>query len=194
MTVIEAIRGRRTFGKMSGEIPRDTIRELIELATLAPNHRMTEPWRFTVVTGPAREQLGRFWAERAGARIDAAARDAFVEGESKKPLRAPTLIIVSTRTDSNPEIAEEDFAATSAAVQNLLIAAQSKGIYTGWKTGKMIHDPEVKKFLGLDPSDRVVATIYMGTEALDEMKNRPRKLDDVITWMSDAEVPATLRA
>lgn len=185
MTVIEAIRARRTVGKMSGEIPRETIRELIGLATLAPNHRMTEPWRFTVITGTARERLGRFWAERAAANIDPGARDAFIAGESKKPLRAPTLIIVSTRTDANEEIAEEDFAATSAAVQNLLIAAQSRDIYTGWKTGKMVHDPEVKKYLGLDPSDRIVGTIYMGTEALDEAKNRPRKLDDVITWLSD---------
>jgi nitroreductase len=184
MTVIEAIRARRTIGKMAGELPRETIRELIELATLAPNHRMTEPWRFTVITGTGRDRLGRFWAERAAANIDAAARDAFIEGESKKPLRAPTLIIVSTRTDANPEIAEEDFAATAAAVENLMIAAQSKGIHTGWKTGKMVHDPEVKKFLGLDPADRIVATLYMGTEALDEAKVRPRKLDDVITYLS----------
>jgi nitroreductase len=137
-----------------------------------------------VITGPARERLGRFWAERAAANIDPAARAAFIDGESKKPLRAPTLIIVSTRTDANPEIAEEDFAATSAAVQNLMIAAQSKGIHTGWKTGKMVHDPEVKKFLGLEPTDRIVATLYLGTEALDEAKIRPRKLDDVITYLS----------
>ncbi len=174
---------------MSGEIPRETIRELIELATLAPNHRMTEPWRFTVVTGSARERLGRFWAERAAANVDAGARDAFIQGESKKPLRAPTLIIVSTRTDANEEIAEEDFAATSAAVQNLLLAAQCHGFCTGWKTGKMIHDPEVKRYLGLDPTDRIVGTIYLGTQALDEPKDRPRKLDDVICWMTD-EVPA----
>lgn len=190
INVIDAIRTRRTFGKISGELSRETIRELVELAILAPNHRMTEPWRFTVVTGTARERLGRFWAERAAANIEPAARAAFIEGESKKPLRAPTLIIVSTRTDSNPEIAEEDFAATAAAIQNLLIAAQSKGIYTGWKTGKMVHDPEVKRFLGLDPADRIVGTIYMGTEPLDEPKQRPRKLDEVINWV-DAEVPVS---
>jgi nitroreductase len=189
MTVAEAIRSRRTIGKIDGEVPRETIRELIELATLAPNHRMTEPWRFTVITGAARERLGRFWAERAAQHIEPAARAAFIEGEAKKPLRAPTLIVVSTRTDENPEIAEEDFAATSAAVQTLLLAAQDKGIYTGWKTGKMVHDPEVKKFLGLDPSDRIVAVVYMGTKPLEEAKQRPRKVDEIINWLSDA-VPA----
>lgn len=192
MDVAETIRGRRTIGKMAGELSREVIRELIELATLAPNHRMTEPWRFTVITGTARERLGRFWAERAARNADPASREAFIEGESKKPLRAPTLIIVSTRTDENPEIAEEDFAATSAAVQNLLLGAEGQGIATGWKTGKMVHDPEVKRYLGLDPSDRIVGTIYLGTQALEEAKNRPRKLDDVITWM-DALEPATSR-
>jgi nitroreductase len=190
MDVFDAIRSRHTFGVIQGEIPKETIRELIELATLAPNHRMTEPWRFTVVTGTARERLGRFWAERAGASIDEKARAAFIEGEAKKPLRAPTLVIVSTRTDANPEIAEEDFAATCAAVQNLLLAAQSKGIYSGWKTGKMVHDPEVKRFLGLDPADRIVGTLYMGTQTEEAPKTRPRKLDDVITWMNDAELAA----
>jgi nitroreductase len=188
MNVIDTIRARRTIGKMSGELSRETIRELVELAIMAPNHRMTEPWRFTVITGTARERLGRFWAERAATSVEPSARDAFMEGESKKPLRAPTLIIVSTRTDPNPEIAEEDFAATCAAVQTLLLAAESQGIVTGWKTGRMVHDPEVKRYLGLDPADRIVATIYMGTQALEEPKNRPRKLDDVISWMSDAEM------
>lgn len=190
MDVFEAIRNRHTIGVMQGELPRETIRELIELATLAPNHRLTEPWRFTVVTGAARERLGHFWAQRAGASIDEKARDAFIAGEAKKPLRAPTLIIVSTRTDANQEIAEEDFAATCAAVQNLLLAAQSKGIYTGWKTGKMVHDPEVKQYLGLDPTDRIVGTIYMGTRTEESPKVRPRKVDDVITWMTDAELAA----
>lgn len=188
MDVIETIRARRTVGKIDGEIPRETIQELIEVATWAPNHRMTEPWTFTVITGTARERLGQFWAERAGQKIDEKARAAFIAGEAKKPLRAPTLIIVSTRTDANPEIAEEDFAATAAALQNLLLAAQSKGIYTGWKTGKMVHDDEVKRYLGLDPSDRIVGTVYMGTQALEEPKERPRKTDGIINWMTDAEL------
>jgi nitroreductase len=171
---------------MSGEVPAQTVRELIALATMAPCHHLTEPWHFTVITGSARERLGRLWAERAATVVDIERRAAFIEGESQKPLRAPTLIIVSTRTDANAVTAEEDFAATAAAVQTLLIAAESLGIQAGWKTGKMVHDAAVKEFLGLDSTDRIVATIYLGTKALEQATYRPRKVDELVTWMTDA--------
>jgi len=162
MDTLEAIRTRRTVGKSTGDVPRETITELIEAAVWAPNHKLTQPWRFTVVTGAARERLGEVWAREAAANADPAARAAVLEGEAKKPLRAPALIVVSVRTDANPVMAEEDLAATAAAVQNLLLAAHAKGLSAAWKTGKIVHNAEVKRFLGVEPSDRVIAVVYLG--------------------------------
>ena len=107
MDLIEAIKTRRTIGKSEGDVPRETIAELVEAATWAPNHKMTQPWRFTVVTGAAREELGQIWARSASASVPPEQRDAFVAGEAKKPLRAPVLIVVSLRTDANPIVAEK---------------------------------------------------------------------------------------
>jgi nitroreductase len=56
---IEALRARRSIGKLDGDVPEAELRELIELATWAPNHKLTEPWRFTVLRGAARERLRR---------------------------------------------------------------------------------------------------------------------------------------
>jgi nitroreductase len=185
MDVLEAIRSRRSIGRSQGEVPTETIRELVEAATWAPNHKLTEPWRFTVLRGEARFELGKLWAERAAAEIASEQREKFIEGEARKPLRAPTLIVVSTRTDENPVRAEEDLTATAAAVQNLLLAAHAKGLGAAWKTGKMIYDPDVKRFLGLDPADRIVAVVYLGTEPREEAAPRPRDVDGVIRWVGD---------
>jgi nitroreductase len=190
METIEAIRTRRTVGKSTGDVPRETIRELIEAATWAPNHKLTQPWRFTVLTGAARERLGEVWGREAAAKADPAAQAAVLAGESKKPLRAPALIVVSVRTDTNPVTAEEDLTATAAAVQNLLLAAHAKGLSAAWKTGKIVYNVEVKRFLGLDPSDRIIAVVYLGALASEESTPRARNVDSSIAWLDEAPLVA----
>src|ERR1700729_1839051 len=157
MDTLEAIRTRRTVGKSTGDVPRETIAELIEAATWAPNHKLTEPWHFTVVAGAARERLGEVWGREASADAAPDKRDAIFAGEAKKPLRSPVLIVVSVRTDANQVTADEDLAAAAAAVQNLLLAAHAKGLSAAWKTGKMVSNPAVKQFLGIEPTERVIA-------------------------------------
>ncbi len=189
METLEAIRTRRTIGKSTGDVPRETITELIEAATWAPNHKLTQPWRFTVVTGSAREKLGEVWGREAAAKADPATRAAVMEGEAKKPLRAPAVIVVSVRTDENPVTAEEDLTATAAAVQNLLLAAHAKGLSAAWKTGKIVYNAEVKRFLGIDQSDRVIAFVYLGAVAKEESSARGRDVASSITWLDEAALP-----
>jgi nitroreductase len=113
-----------------------------------------------------------------------------MEGEGKKPMRAPAIIVVSTRTDANPVTAEEDLTATAAAVQNLLLAAHAKGLSAAWKTGKIVYNAEVKRFLGIDESDRVIAFVYLGAVAKEEPPARGREVASTITWLDEAGVPA----
>jgi nitroreductase len=190
METFEAIRTRRTIGKSTGDVARETIRELIEAATWAPNHKLTQPWRFTVLTGSARDALGEVWGREAAAAAEPTARTAVFEGESKKPLRAPAVIAVSVRTAENPVTAEEDLTATAAAVQNLLLAAHAKGLSAAWKTGKIVYNAAVKRFLGLDPSDRIVAMVYLGAVAREEPAPRRRDVESTIAWLDEAPLLA----
>ncbi len=91
-----------SIGRSEGEPSREIITELIEAATWAPNHHLTEPWKFTVLSGDARRELGEFWAKTRADELalEGEKRDGFMQGEAKKPLRAPVLIIVSARTDA----------------------------------------------------------------------------------------------
>jgi nitroreductase len=186
MDTLEAIRTRRTIGKSTGDVPRETIAELIQTATWAPNHKLTQPWRFAVLTGSARERLGELWAREASASVPEAARAAMYEGEAKKPLRSPALVIVAARTDPNPVTAEEDIVATAAAVQNLLLAAHAKGLSAAWKTGKIVHSTEVKTFLGFEPSDRIIAIVYLGAQATEEPGSRDRRSASPVNWLGES--------
>jgi nitroreductase len=178
---IEALRGRRSIGKLDGDVPEAELRELIELATWAPNHKLTEPWRFTVLRGSARERFGTLWAEIVAAETELTGgqRDELMRRTAFKPLRAPVIVAVSVRTDQNAVRAVEDFAAASAAVQNMLIAAHALGLGAIWRTGDVAYRDEVKAFLGLDPADRIVGFVYLGRPAMTAPPARPRAVEEV---------------
>jgi nitroreductase len=189
LTVSEAIRRRRSIGRSEGDVPADVVRELIDLATWAPNHNLTEPWTFTVVRGSVREKLGERWAAVRAAELNLQGEklNGFLKGETQKLLRAPVLVIVSTRTDDDPVVACEDFAATAAAVQNFLLAAWERGLSAMWRTGELAYHPWTKAFLGLNPSDRIVAVIYLGARAAVQAKESPRKRPP-IRWLQADDV------
>jgi nitroreductase len=187
MTVTEAIRTRRSISKLDGDPSDEAIAQLVELATWAPNHHLTEPWRFTVLRGSARERLGAVWGERAAAAtgLTGATRAEVARRQAEKLSRAPVLIVVSTRTDDDPVVAEEDFAATAAAVQNLLLGAESLGLGAMWRTGAIVREPAVKEFLGLAPRDRIVAVVYVGAAPAAAPAARPRAAQDVVRWIRE---------
>lgn len=164
MDVFEAMLGRRSVGKLGGEVAADVLLRLVEVAVRAPNHRLTRPWRFTILRGEARERLGAAWAQiaRRETSLEGDLREAMVQREAQKPLRAPAILVVSARTDVDPVVAEEDYAATSAAVQNVLLGAHALGLGAIWRTGAMARRGEINAVLGLDPCDRIVAFVYIG--------------------------------
>ena len=182
--LVGQIRARRSVGRSEGEPSRDAIRELIDAAVWAPNHHLTQPWTFTVLRGNARAAFGEFWAKARADELglQGTQREGFVSGESQKPMRSPVLMIVSTRTDDDPVVAAEDFAATAAAVQNLLLAASARGYAAMWRTGAMAYHPAVKSYLGLDPSDRIVAVVYLGERGTKEPPSQERA-EPKIRWI-----------
>jgi nitroreductase len=93
-------------------------------------------------------------------------RDELMRRTAFKPLRAPVIVAVSVRTDEKPVRAVEDFAAASAAVQNMLLAAHARGLGAIWRTGELAYRDEIKTFLGLDPTDRIVGFVYLGRPAM----------------------------
>ncbi len=167
MDTLEAITTRRSIGKVKPERPpKETIERLLETAVQAPNHHQTEPWRFYVLAGEAREELGRAMAETMRARLaepEGEQGRALLSKEAGKPLRAPVLIVVAAKAPENPKVVPiEEVEATAAAVENLLLAAHDLGLAAVWRTGDAAYDARIKQFFRLGPEDHLVGFVYVG--------------------------------
>ena len=167
MDVLEAIRTRRTAGKIRADVPpRELIEELLEAATWAPNHRLNEPWRFFVVAGEARERFGELMAADACASLDDPTeekRRGMIESQMKKATRSPVIIAVACDPPTSPRIDPvEDVCAVACGVQNMMLAAHARGLATKWSSGQACHSPAIKSFFGLTPEHQILGYIYLG--------------------------------
>src|SRR5947208_14530322 len=101
MEVEHAIRTRRTHKAYTREpVDRRTLDELFELARWAPNHNLTNPWRFRVVGREALERLKRAAGPESAPKLD----------------RAPTLVVASAiQIGDDPVRDQEDMKAAEAA-------------------------------------------------------------------------------
>jgi nitroreductase len=147
MDVETAIRTRRTHKAFAPEpLPRQLLQELLELASWAPNHNLTVPWRFRVV-GPA--SLARL-KEAAGP-----------EGAAKLD-RCPTLVVVSAVLGDDPVQNEEDLHATAVASYIVLLAAHARGLAGYWRTPGLLRDEEGRAAVGLPDEERFVGLLHLG--------------------------------
>ena len=129
MNISQAISERRSIKSFTDRLisPKE-IERLIAAAVLAPNHRMTEPWRFYVLGRQARAGFGRVLGHRKAKRVDEPdAKMAVVEKVEASHRDLPAMLAVATTLDENPEIREEDYAATYMAIQNLCLSALEFG-------------------------------------------------------------------
>lgn len=193
MDVLEAIRTRRSVGHVRPEPPpRALIEQIIEAATWAPNHRLTEPWRFFVLAGEARVALGETMARsKVGPPTDddPGQTEAFNRIKAK-PLRAPVIVAVAVEPRSGPKVVEiEEVAAGAAAVQNLLLAAHALGLAAIWRTGDPAYDPAVKALFGLSERAHLLGFVYLGYPAGASAPARRTGGADLTTWLGWEDRP-----
>ena len=163
MNTLEAIHARRSQGNVEPDpISRAQIEVLLQAAVQAPNHYKVRPWRFAVITGKGREALGKVLVGALLRKHIDLAADA-IEKERSKPLRAPLIIAVGVDRPQDPRVIEiENICAAAAACENILLAATDMGLVGYWRTGESARDPGVKKFLGLEPDQDLIAFLYIG--------------------------------
>ena len=167
MNAEQAIRDRHSVKQFSDRrIERAEIEALLELAVHAPNHRMTEPWRFLVIGEEGKRALSRVLGRRKTSKVtDAEAARLVREKVERNTMALPALIVVMMQQNENPEIREEDFAASWMAVQNIALGAVARGLGTHIKTGAVMDDPELREAWRIPADHRVIAMIELGEPA-----------------------------
>jgi len=192
MSIFDTIKRRRSIGKMTGERPgREQIERLLEAATHAPNHHNTQPWKFIVLTGHTRAELGEVMARSLAARMGETIGEkmgekveAMLNKERNKLLRSPVVIVVVSEPPRQPNVVEiENIEATAAAVQNMLLVGEEMGLACMWRSGDAAFDPRVKQWLGLSPEESIVAFLYVGYPAIPHLERQPIPYQEKTTWL-----------
>jgi nitroreductase len=187
-TIAHIIRNRRTTkaAAMNGNaIPDEVIGQLTELADYAPTHGRTEPWRFFIYKG---ESLAKFCSDHAQLYWDNTAEEVRKQQTFDNLLHAGDMVshlvvAVMKRTPETKIPLMEEYAATSAAVQNILIGAEAYGLAAIWNTGGMALKQPMKDYLSLQADDIVVGFIYLGytdQPVKDAVRNIP--LSEKVKW------------
>jgi nitroreductase len=147
MEIEDAIRSRRTHKAFGPQrVSREELEELLALARWAPNHHLTNPWRFRVVGPVALERLKAAAGQEAAPKLD----------------RAPTLVVATALRSDDPVQDHEDLLATGCAVYAVLLAAHGRGLAGYWRTPEVLRTREGLEAVGVPESERFVALIHLG--------------------------------
>lgn len=182
MELARAIASRQSINRVRQDpVPDGIIEEVLESAVHAPNHKITEPWLFHVFTGKGRGEFARARAETARLQAEEEGEDeemaaGRISRERKKAFRSPVVIAVISRAGRDEIETRENYAACSAAVQNMLLTAHSLGLGAIWRTGPVAYHRHMRAFFGLEEGDGIVAYLYLGYP---DMGERPRRREAV---------------
>lgn len=159
MDLEEAIRTRRTHKAYGAEpLSRAEVEALVELARWAPNHHLTEPWRFRLVGPAALAALKSASPPEAAGKLD----------------RAPTLVVVSCVLDSDDRVHLEDRDATAAAAYGLLLAAHARGWAAYWRTPAVLLQAPGREAVGLGLDEVALGLLHLGP-VRQEVRVPPRR-------------------
>ena len=188
MDALDLLRTRKSVSSsfLAAPGPDETqLAEILTIASRVPDHGKLAPWRFIVFEGDAREQAGDALAALFREK-NPEADDKKVEDERKRLAQAPLVVAVVSRAAPHVKIPEfEQLLAAGNAAMNLVLAAHALGFTAQWVTGWIAYDADAGKVLGLQPGERFVGFIHIGTSTV-PYQDRPRPdLAAIVTrWQS----------
>jgi nitroreductase len=164
----EAIRTRRTHKAYGSEpVDSETLAELLDLGRWAPNHHLTNPWRFRVLGPGALEQLKAAAGPEAAGKLD----------------RAPTLVAISVLRSGDPVADEEDLCAAACAAYIVLLAAHGRGLAGYWRTPAVLRTHEGRAALGIGDDEHAIGLLHLGPARQEQRPPERAPARDVVSFL-----------
>jgi nitroreductase len=167
---------------------RDEIESMLTLASRVPDHGKLAPWRFIVIRGNQRAEIGDRLAAIALARNPELSPE-MQEIERNRLTRAPVVIAVVSRAAPHVKIPvwEQEMSA-GAVCLNLFMAANAHGYAANWLSEWITYDEQAKAVLGVPPGEKLAGFLYIGSSDFPQT-DRPRPaLNDIVTWVGGDEI------
>ncbi len=186
-SINEVVKNRRSvFPPQYNNTPvsKEFIQMLLENANWAPTHRLTQPWRFKIVQGNAKDRFGAFLSDTY---TDITSDDEFSPFKHKKIRNncesASAVVVICMQRDPKKRIPEwEEIAATAMAVQNMWLTCTANGVGCYWSSPKLID--YMSDFFDFEDGERCLGFFYLGNYDQDEdMTSKRSSINDKIQWM-----------
>jgi nitroreductase len=166
------------------KVHRELVEKLLNAARWAPNHGMTQPWRFVVFTGDARMELSTFLGNLY---TELHPGDAFNAMKHQKmvnrPLQSSVVMAVCMARDPKEKIPElEEVEAVACAVQNMALMAAAYGLGLFWATPKLVYHARMHAHLELPPASKCLGLLYLGYPAIEWPKGQRKPIEYFTTW------------
>ncbi len=180
---------RSVFSKdYTGErVHDDIINQMLENANWAPNHKLTEPWRFVVFADDGLKQQGTFQSEcyKRVTTADGTFREDRYQSLQTKPLESSHIIAVGMKRDEAKRLPEwEELGAVFCAIQNMYLTATAYGVGCYLSTGGGITNfEEAKPFFEWGPDDKLCGFLHVGMPKATQTAGRRIPISEKVTWI-----------
>lgn len=175
--VAQLIRGRRSVDRFAPELPDVAIvHAAVETARWAPNHRLTNPWRFYLLGARTRAAV----IELNTALVARQRGDAAAAAKDKRWRGVPGWLVVTCRHDADELVSRENYAATACAVQNLMLYLHSAGVASKWTTGAVTRAQQFYEICALDAEQEYCAGLIWYGYAQRSPRTQRQPVDDIL--------------
>ncbi len=150
MSIIEIINSRRNIKNFKSDpISMEQLNKWLQAGTMAPNHKMTEPWEVYLVGPKTRAELNH----------------------KTNFFNAPVVLAVLSKHGATKIETEENALATACFVQNFNLAAWEEGVGTFWSS--MGNAQKNREILGVSNEYDVIGVFGVGyPEEINSPKER----------------------
>lgn len=183
----EIIRRRRSvFPVQYNEktVSKELINMLLENASWAPTHKLTQPWRFKVIEGESKDRLGAFLSDIY---TDITSDEDFSSFKYNKIINncksASAIIAICMQRDPKERVPEwEEIASTAMAVQNMWLTCTANDIGCYWSSPKLIN--YMGSFFDFEEGERCLGFFYLGYYDEDEKNTSKREpIESKVQWI-----------
>jgi nitroreductase len=168
------------------KIDDEIIWQILENANWAPNHGLTQPWRYHVFTDVGLIKLAEFQATLYQ-KITAPEKFKPEKYTSMKSniLKSSHVIVICMERQKSEKIPEvEEIEAVACSVQNMALTAAAYEICSFWGSGGVTYTSELKEFLGLGEKDRCLGYLYLGYSDSPATTSHRHSIKENIIWIT----------
>ena len=161
--------------------------QILENSNWAPNHGLTQPWKYKVFSSSGLEKLALFQADwyQKNTPEDRFKPEKY-ERMKTNILKSSHVIVICMERQESAKIPEiEEIEAVACSVQNMALTAAAYGICSFWGSGGLTYTKELKEFLGLKEKDKCLGYLYLGYSDSPTTESRRDPIEEKVEWITE---------